>query len=252
MSDGTGIARYPPQHRVTVVGIEKFGHGRAFLRDQPVHPSSDGQVQRVAGVEQAQVRGADRRSHGVGDAGPADATQDGDVAQAAGRLLEVALEQKRQLAVTGPAGRGDLLELREQAYRGAPPLVADSGDQLGREGGVAGDVPRVEQAQRDLDVVVRDRERLGQRPDRVVQAHLGVPDRIPQRGRDPVDPGRPVVQQHQVQVAVRRTVPPAEPADRDQADPGQMAGEHRGQPRVERRRPFRTGGGADVHAKFVE
>jgi hypothetical protein len=153
--------------------------------------------------------------------------------------------------VLGPAGRGELLELRHQPHRGAPPLVAGGGDQLAGQVRIAGDVPGVEQAERDLDVVVRDGERLGQRADRVVQAQLGVPDRVPERGRDPVDPGLAVVQQHEIQVAVRRAVLPAQAADRDQADPGQVAGEHRRQPRIERRRPVCPGGGADVLAKRV-
>jgi hypothetical protein len=153
--------------------------------------------------------------------------------------------------VGGPAGGGKLLELREQAYGGAPPLVRGGGDQLGRERGVTGDVPGVQQAERDLDVVVGDRQRLGQGADGVVEAQPGVPDGVPEGGRDPVDAGRAVVQQHQVEVAVGGAVAPAQATDRDQADPGQVAGEQRGQPRVERCRPVGPGGSAEVFAEQV-
>lgn len=235
-----------------VVHAEQVGDRRALLRDEPVDPAADGEVQRVAGVEQPQVRGADGGAHRVGDAGPADAAQDGQVAQAAGGLLEVALQQERELAVRRPAGGGELLELRQQPYGGAPPLVGGGRDQLGGEALVAGDVPGVEQAERDLDVVVRDGERLRQGAHGVVEAQPRVPDRIPERGGDAIDAGRAVVQQHQVEVAVRCAVPAAEAADRDQADAGQMAGEHGGQPRVERRRPGGPAGGADVPAQRVQ
>ena len=76
----------------------------ALLGDQPVDPPADRCVQGVAGVEQAQVGGADGRAQRVGDAGGGDAAQHADVAQAAGGLLEVALEQEGQLAVGLPSG----------------------------------------------------------------------------------------------------------------------------------------------------
>ena len=75
--DGTGVAGDPAQQRVAVVEVEQLGDRGAFLGDQPVDPAADREVQGVAGVEQPQVGGADGGAHGVGDAGPADAAQDG-------------------------------------------------------------------------------------------------------------------------------------------------------------------------------
>ena len=79
--------------------------GRAFLGDQPVDPAADLLVQGVAGVQQPQVGGADGGAQRVGDPGGGDGAQDADVAQPAGGLLEVALEQEGQLAVGLPSGR---------------------------------------------------------------------------------------------------------------------------------------------------
>ena len=51
--------------------------------------------------------------------------------QVLGGLLEIALQEEGELSVCGRAGRGELLELRQQAYGGAPPLVGGGGDELG-------------------------------------------------------------------------------------------------------------------------
>ena len=246
MGDGAGVPGDAAQQAVAVLEVEQLGDGVAFLGDEPVDAAAHRQVQGVPGVEQAQRGGANGGAHGVGDPGPADAAQDGEVAQAAGGLLEVALEQEGQFAVGGPARLGDLAELGHEPHGGAPPLVGGGGDQLAGQGLVAGDVPGVEQAECDLDVVVGDGERLGQGAHRVVESEAGVPDRVPDGRGDPVDAGHPVVQQHQVEVAVRGTVAASEAADRDEADAGQLGRQEGGQPRVEGRRALCARGDADV------
>jgi hypothetical protein len=104
-------------------------------------------------------------------------------------------------------------------------------------------VPGVEQAEGDLDVVVGDRQRLGQRADGVVQAQPGVPDRIPEAGGELVHAGDAAVQQDEVEVAVRGALPPAETADGDQRDAGRgVGGKQRPQPGVDGVGPGGPGG----------
>ena len=122
-----------------------------------------------------------------------------------------------------------------------------AGDEPCGQRRVAGDVPGVEQPERDLDVVVGDGQRLGQRADGVVQAQPGVPDRVPEAGGELVHAGHAGVQQDEVEVAVRGALPPAEAADGDQRDAGRGVGrQQRAQPGVERVRPRRPRGGADA------
>ena len=61
--------------------------------------------------------------------------------------------------------------------------------QLGGQRRVAGEVPSVEQAERGLEVVPGDGERLGDRAHGVVEADAGVPDRVPDRVGDRADVG---------------------------------------------------------------
>ena len=130
---------------------------RRVLGDQPVDPAADPLVQRVAGVQQP--RWAARTAGRSASVTPAEAiaAQHADVAQAAGGLLEVALEQERQLAVGLPAGRG---ELPQRRAGGGPRCAATGRRRCATAGRPAPGRRRragVEQAERDLDVVLGHR-----------------------------------------------------------------------------------------------
>ncbi len=247
MRDRTGVARDPAQHRVAVVEVEQPGHRGPLLGDEPVDPPSDRHVQGVAGVQEPQVGGADHRAQRVGDPGVRDRPQDAHVAQAAAGLLEVALQQEGELAVGLPAGGRHFAQGGQVTHRRPPPLVHGAGDEAVGDRLVAGDVPGVEQTEGDLDVVVGDGQRLGQRADGVVQAQPGVPDRVPDAGGELVHAGDAAVQQDQVEVAVRGALPAAETADGDERDTGRGVGrEQRAQPGVDGVRPRRPRGVADA------
>ena len=75
-----------------------------------------------------------------------------------------------------------------------------------------GQVPQVEHPQRDPEVVTGGRHGLGERPDRVVEVGTGVPQRVPHLLRQRPGVDGVVVDQHHVEVGVRREVAAAVPA----------------------------------------
>ena len=191
--DGAGVAGDPAQQRVAVLEVEQRRRPRRVPGRRAGRPGG-----RPPGAGRRGCRagaGAAARTAGrmrVGDPGPADAAQDGDVAQPAGGLLEVALEQEGQLAVGGPAGRGELAQLRAAA---APRCAA-----TGRRRRVISSPDRAA-SPATCRASSRPRETLtsswatesasAQGAHRVVEAEPGVPDRVPERGGDPVDARRP-------------------------------------------------------------
>ncbi|RAO42872.1 hypothetical protein PSN01_06062 [Micromonospora saelicesensis] len=237
VADRAGVTGDPTQQRVAVfhdgsrpprairgAGLEmsqaeQGGHSVALLGDQPVDPSTDLLVQRVAGVQQAQVGGAYGGTQRVGDAGGGDRPQQPHVTQTTGGLLEVALQQERQLTVGLPTGFGDLPQAGQVPDRGAPPVIGGGADQRVGQRLVPHDQPGVEQPEGDLDVVLGHRERLGDGADGMVEPQARVPDRVPDRGGQLVRAGHPGVQQHQVEVAVRGTLPPTQAPDGQQCHP---------------------------------
>ena len=106
------------------------------------------------------------------------------VAQPAAGVLEVRLQQERQLAGGLPAGEGGLPQLRQPLAGVRPPGRVRGLPQQPGQRRVAGEVAQLEQAERGLEVAAADRHRLGDGADRVVQADPGVPDRVPDRVRD--------------------------------------------------------------------
>jgi hypothetical protein len=245
VGDRARVAGHPAQQGVAVVQAEQAGHRGSLLGHQPVHPSAGGGVQGIAGVEQPQVGRAYGRAQGVRRAGVRDAPQHPDVAQPAAGLLQVALQQEGQFAVGAPAALAGVVQPGKLPHGGTPPLVPRGGGQGGGQVGITGDVPGVEQAEGDLHVVVRGRQRLRDGAHRVVEADLGVPHRVPDRGRERVHARDAGVQQDQVEVAVRGALAPAEPAHRDQRHAAALAREQGGQPGIERRRTLVACGGAD-------
>ena len=104
--------------------------------------------------------------------------------------------------------------------------------------GVAGEVAHVEQPERHLEVVVGRRDHLGQRAHRVVEPGAGVPERVPDLLRHRARVDARVVDQHHVEVGVRRELAAAVAADRDQGDADLGAVAARRTPRgTARRRP---------------
>ncbi|MNW54234.1 hypothetical protein D3C74_318270 [compost metagenome] len=150
-----------------------------------------GPVDRAVRPVRQPGRGQGREHHGVTDP--------------ATRLLEVGLDQVRDLArPLGPLlGRGQ--ELGQAAPRGRAPVR-----EHGRRGPVhhervARDRTDVEPPDRRRDVLGRDLAALGQRPHRMVQVDALVPQRVPEAFGDRRDLlGRvaaTVVHEHQVEVA---------------------------------------------------
>jgi len=218
VGDRPGRLGDPAQQVVTVAQVEQPGHLVAVLGEQPVDPPTAHDVQGVADVEQRDVRTPYGRPRRVGDAGEADAAQHGEVPQSPARLLDVPLEQEREFAVGLPALLGERLQGRQQPPRLAPPLADRRLVQVGDQARVAGDQPGVEEAERHLQVVAGELQRLFRGPGRVVQGELGIPDGVPDPGAELVDPGSPVVQEDQVEIAARGALAPPETADGDQRD----------------------------------
>src|SRR6266571_1655646 len=240
-----GVLGDPAQQGVPVGQFEQAGDLVPLLRDEPVHPPAGRDVQGVPDVEQPDMCRPYLRPPRVGDPGHPDSAQDADVAQAAAGLLDVALQEKRQLSVRLPTRGNHLVQRRQGGGGTAPPLFHRRRAYLTGQRRVAGEVPEVEQPQRDLHVLPGDGERLVDGAYRVVQADPGVPDRVPDRLGERRHVGPPVVQQDEVHVAVRGALPPAQPADGHEGH-ARYRGHQAGQPSVERRRTLFACGGADA------
>ncbi len=91
---------------------------------------------------------------------------------------------------------------------------------------------RVQQSQHSFEIVLRDRDRLVDGADGVIERDATVPDGVPDGVGERVEAaGLAVVQQHQVEVGIGRGFRAAEPADRDQRHP-RGGGDERPQPVV--------------------
>ncbi len=142
-----------------------------------------------------------------------------EVAQRADALLEVRLEQVERGAEPRVAGlllRGERADeivrvaaRRQRAERGA--------HELGGEPAVARDVARVEERGGGGEVVLREAGRRAGLADRVADRELLVPQGIEQRIRDPLRGGLvAVVQDHEVDIGVRRELAARPASGRDQ------------------------------------
>ena len=96
------------------------------------------------------------------------------------------------------------------------PVGQDGAAQAGGEGGVAGEVPGVQQAELHLEVVGRGLAGLGRGADRMVEGQAEVPHRVPEAVGERADGLLGVVQQQQVEVAARGELAAAVAADGDQ------------------------------------
>ncbi len=138
------------------------------------------------------------------------------VAQPAVAVLQIGLDAVGDLPHLRPAVVGDLGELVEPAADPRPPGLPDgAADGVGQPG-VAGDVPGLQQPQRGAQVRRRDLHGLSGGAHGVVEPDPGVPQRVPHLLGETLDVLAAVVQQHEVEVRVRRELAPAQRADRDQ------------------------------------
>ena len=173
------------------------------------HPGIDERA--VAAVEQHEVVGP---QHQVGVARP---PQRLHVAQPAVAVLEVRLEQERDVAGLGPA----LQHPRPQRVQPPAPVTTPARQALrGQPAGqllVAGQVAGAQQRRRRVEVVAGQRQLVVVRAHGMAELQAGVPQRVPQGRRRLLDAlGLALVDEHHVDVAVRRQLTPAVAADGDE------------------------------------
>ncbi len=226
-----------PQQGVRVEQPELGGDLVLFLEREPVGRAPGGEVQGVAYVEQPAPGVVEALARGVGQPGCGDGAQDGGVAQTAAGFLQVGFQEVLQLALALGALGGQLLEFGQPPGGLVAPVGQDRCAQSGRQTEVARDVPGVQQAQLDLEVLAGRLAGLGGCANGVVEGEAQVPDRVP----DAVSQGGhragvgAIVQQEQIKVAARGQLAPAVSPHGDQGQPAQplgARGEQAGQPLV--------------------
>ncbi len=219
------------QHVVGVEVAQGGGDAGLLLLHEAVQRPPGPAVQLAARVQQ-QVPCRDHRGAGrVHQLGRRERVQHLQVPQPAAGFLQVRLQQERQVAVDPLPGPRHLPQLRQP-----PPRVLAPGPERGLvqqpgQGGVAGDVPQRDHAEGGLQVRPGHRDGFRDGAHRVVQAHPGVPDRVPDRVGDPADVPLATVQQHQVEVRERGRLATPVAADRDERHAGR-AGQPGRQPVV--------------------
>jgi hypothetical protein len=129
-----------------------------------------------------------------------------------------------------------LLELGQPGAGVGPPVLERHLAQPGGHVRVAGDVPGVQQPERDLEVSAGHASCLRDRAHGVIEVRAGIPHRVPDPVRDLRDVVAAVMQHQHVEVAARQQFLAAVAADRDQGD-ARLGAEHPGQPAVSFRRP---------------
>ena len=195
---GDGVLVLEPQH---VAGAA----GDAVERDADVDEPA------VALVQQGEIVGWDEQ---VRVGGP---PQRLDVAQPAVAVLEVGLEQERDVAGLG----APLDHLRAQRVEPAPAVAAPAGEPLGGQPGrqllVAREVTGAQRGGRRVEVVAGEAELVVERAHGVAELQTGVPERVPERRRRLVDaPDLAVVEEEHVDVALRGELAAAVATDGDE------------------------------------
>ena len=202
--DGTRGPRQHPEQHVPVEQAERAGHLVLLLKDQPVQAAPGDLVQRVPGVQDLLVGGADlgagRGRHPRGR----DRLDRVHVPQAATGLLQVGLEQEGQFAAHPGAFIVVGVQFGQPRGRGRAPVLQGARPQPLGEIRIAGHVPGGQQPHGDLEVGARHPPGLRHGTDRVVELGAGVPDGIPDPVRDTRDVVAAAVQQQHVQVAARQ------------------------------------------------
>ena len=224
VGDGPRRRRHVGQQQVGVAVAEQRGRRVVVLAAQPVATATGDDVDGVAHVEQPRVRRVDRPVRTVGQPRRGQRAQQRHVAQPAPGLLEVGLDEVREVALPGVAGDDALVQLGQAGAGVGPPVVGH-----GRAGGVddvgvAGDVGDVEQPDGGRQVGAGDRAALVDRAHAVVELHPLVPDGVPQAVGEPAEvlgpEGPGLVEQDEVVVAEGSAVTAGEGADRGEGDPG--------------------------------
>jgi hypothetical protein len=138
--------------------------------------------------------------HPLGGLGPAEGV---DVAQATPAVLEVRLEEERDLPRAEVTILDRPAQLAQPALRPLPPQRQGPGRQILAEAAVTGDHPGREQGGGRVEVVARQAERLLGGAHGVAELQALVPDRVPQPLRHRADVPPTGVDQHHVDVALR-------------------------------------------------
>ena len=138
------------------------------------------------------------------------------VAQPASALLQVGLEQERDIAEPAVSLGDRVPEVPQPATPVSPPAVSCLAGELGPEVVVTRDGARVQEAEGGLEVAGGDRKRLLDRLDAVVEGEAGVPDRVPEPLGHPAHVRAAAVDEHQVQVTARGELSSPVAADRDE------------------------------------
>ena len=231
VGDGAARAGQLAQQRVAVEQAERARNLVLLLEHQPVQRPPGDVVQHVPRVDDLVVGGPHLGPGRGGDPRRRDGLDGVHVPLPAACLLEVGLEQEGELAVQPGPLVVQRLELGEPGAGVGAPVLERALAQPGGQVGVAGHVPGVQQAERDLEVAAGHPARLRHGPDGVVEVRARVPHRVPDPVGDPRDVIAAVVQQQHVEVAARQQLLAAVAAHRDQGDPGLRA-EQPGQPAV--------------------
>jgi hypothetical protein len=96
------------------------------------------------------------------------------------------------------------LQLLSHFFRRSTEAGPSGGDDLVAELRIAGDVPGREQRRRRVEVGLREREGVVDAAHRVTELEPGIPDRVPDRAGDRLEPARRrLVHEQQVDVAER-------------------------------------------------
>ena len=209
-------ARQRPGQVEPVADLQHRRHLVGVLGAQDVAGAPGEAVQLRADVEQEVTCLQDVAPGAVEQLGRGERVDQVHVAQPAVAVLQIGLDAVGDLPHLRPAVAGDLGELVEPAADPRPPGLPDgAADGVGQPG-VAGDVPGLQQPQRGAQVRRRDLHGLSGGAHGVVEPDPGVPQRVPHLLGETLDVLAAVVQQHEVEVRVRRELAPAQRADRDQ------------------------------------
>ena len=143
------------------------------------------------------------------------------VADAAVAVLDVWFEDVGDLAGARLALANPRLQLTEPVLAAPLPVGQPRFDHLGAELGVAGDVTGGEQRRRRVEVDLGKCQLLVDRAHGMAELEAGVPHRVPDRGRHLRDACRlALVDEQQVEVALRRQLAATEPANGQEGELG--------------------------------
>ena len=222
VGDGPSRVGHVGEQVVGVAVAEEGGDGVVVLPTEAVPTTAGHDVHTVAHVEQEPVGRVDLTSRAVREPRLGKGCEDRHVAKASVSLLEVGLDGLREVAVPVVAHGHGLGELGQSLARVGPPVVAHRGAGRCDDLGVPRDRRDVEQAHGRGEVVGCHAPTLAHGAHAVVEAHAGVPDRVPDavgEAGDLVGGERPaVVQEHEVVVRQRARVTTSHTAHCRQGD----------------------------------